>query len=349
MSVDTFDLSGERDEAPERFVPIQMQGRLIEAEHLARYRWAARVASGGRIIDAGCGLAYGTKMLAESGADEVIGVDLARAVLDSVRGDMPDNVRLEVGDIRQLPYETDRFDTVVCFEVIEHLADPAVALDELARVLAPGGLLLVSSPNRNVHPPVNPHHRHEFLPRELAEQVARRFRNVRLMRQQNYLASAILTDEVYAERSEDAVDALSVYKLLAGSSDRETFTLALASDGPLPALPMLATLTGTVDLGDVFKSFQHLESEARNQRRRVYDLEQQLTDHREVSQRLIEAEQRLDIVGCEERLEAALKEIAELKERLDGTRRMLDDVVSSPSWRWTLPLRSAKHLLENRS
>src|SRR5262249_42781420 len=162
-----------------------MRGYLIEAEHLARYKWAATIISGGRVLDAGCGVAYGTSMMARSGASQVIGVDIAEAVLDAVRPDMPDNVRLEAGDVRDLQYGDGTFDAVVCFECIEHLVDPGLALDEFARVLAPDGLLLVSSPNRDVHPPINPHHHHEFLPPELAAEVGSRFKSVRLVRQQD--------------------------------------------------------------------------------------------------------------------------------------------------------------------
>jgi SAM-dependent methyltransferase len=350
MSLGDSGPSGAQQGVPERFAPLEMQGRLIEAEHLARYRWAAAIMSGGRILDAGCGLAYGTKMLSQSGGDEVIGVDLASAVLDSVRADMPANVRLEVGDVRDLPYQDDSFDVVVCFEVIEHLDEPGVALDELTRVLAPDGLLLVSSPNRNVTPPINPHHHHEFLPQELAEEMDKRLRNVRLMRQQNYLASGILTDEAYAERDRGPVEALQVYKLLAGSADCETFTLALASDGPLPEPPMVTTLTGTVDLADIFDFFEKQEAQLRMHGRRIYELEQQLVDYQEVKERLIEAEQGLDRVEFEDRLEEQLEaEIARVRAPLEATQRILDDVVSSPSWRLTAPLRAAKRLLDNRS
>lgn len=349
MSVDVFDRSNTQNGVPERFVPLEMQGRLIEAEHLARYRWAATILSGGRILDAGCGLAYGTKMLAQSGADEVIGVDLAAGVLDSVRVDMPDNVRLDVGDVRTLPYEDDSFDAVVCFEVIEHLDEPGAALDELTRLLAPDGLLLVSSPNGLVGPPINPHHRREYLPHELADDVEKRLRNVRLLRQQNYLASAILTDEVYAERSDEPVEAFPVYKLLAGASDSETFTLALASDGALPEPPMLTMITGTADLGDVFRFFEEQEAQLKRHEQRIYDLEQQLMDNQEVKERLIEAEQRPEAADSGERLEEAYTEIERLKRSLEGTRRILDDVVNSPSWRLTAPLRTLKTRLERPS
>jgi SAM-dependent methyltransferase len=348
MSADVTDPSGTQDGIPERFVPVQMEGHLIEAEHLARYRWAATIVSGGRVLDAGCGLAYGTKMLAQSGADEVLGVDLAEGVVDMVRADMPDNVRLQVADIRHLPFEDHRFDVIVSFEVLEHLDDPGVALDELTRVLAPDGLLLVSSPNRNVHPQINPHHHHEFLPQEFADELGKRLRNVRMMRQENYVGSAILTDEVFAARREDPVDGLPVYKLVAGAADRETFTLALASNGPLPVPPMVTLLTGTVDLGHAFEFFEEQNALLKRHQQRIYDLEQQLLDHRELRALLVEAEQDTG-VDFQARLSEARNEVAELTQRLEGTRQILDDVVNSPSWRLTAPVRTLKKLLEQRT
>ncbi|MGQ0501824.1 MAG: class I SAM-dependent methyltransferase [Panacagrimonas sp.] len=53
------------------------------------------------------------------------------------------------GDIQRLPVRDGSFDLVVCFNVIEHLPDPAAALNEMRRVLAPGGVLLLGCPDRN--------------------------------------------------------------------------------------------------------------------------------------------------------------------------------------------------------
>jgi SAM-dependent methyltransferase len=349
MSVDAVDSRGVPDDVPERLVPLELKGRLIEGEQLARYRWAAMMTSGKRVLDAGCGLAYGTKMLAEAGAQEVVGLDLATAVLDSVRPDMPAKVRLEVGDIRQLPYEHDRFDLVVCFEVIEHLDDPRVALDELTRVLAPDGLLLLSSPNRDGHPAREPYRRHEADPQKLVDEVSRRFRNVRLMRQQNYLASVIVTDDVYAGRSDDPVDGLPVYKLAEGSADVETFTLAMASDAALPPPAMVTVLTGTGDLSEAYSFFEEQSAQLRGHEQRIHDLEQQLLDRRELEERLIEAEQGAGGATFPGSVADAWREVAQLTDRLEGTRRILEDVLNSPSWRLTAPLRKLKKQLEDRS
>ena len=70
---------------------------------------------------------------------------------------MPDSVRLQAGDLRKLDLDDDTFELIVCFEVIEHCRrTPSTVLDELVRVLAPGGLLLISSPNRGRLPARQP-------------------------------------------------------------------------------------------------------------------------------------------------------------------------------------------------
>ena len=81
-------------------------------------------------------------------------------------------------------------------------------LDELVRVLAPGGLLLISSPNRGVYPDNNPHHPHELTAVELRELLEARLRHVRLMRQHDYIVSAVLSDAGYAKDGAEAMSAI---------------------------------------------------------------------------------------------------------------------------------------------
>src|SRR4051794_5836632 len=142
---------------PGRFVPEEMRGELVEAEHLVRYWWAASVAEGRRVLDAGCGMGYGSELMAASGAASVDALDLAEPVVAAAQA-ATGSVRFRVGDVCELPFEDGVFDLVVCFEVIEHIEDQPRALDEMHRVLAPGGLIAVSSPNRGVYVPGNPHH-----------------------------------------------------------------------------------------------------------------------------------------------------------------------------------------------
>ena len=104
LSLVDSDLASTKNGISERFVPEQDQGRLIEVEHVSRYQWAAQAANGRAVLDAGCGTGYGCRLLAAGGAREVIGVDIARSVLEAVAPAMPESVRLQAGDVRKLDF-----------------------------------------------------------------------------------------------------------------------------------------------------------------------------------------------------------------------------------------------------
>jgi O-antigen biosynthesis protein len=235
----------EGDQGVERFDPAAMHGSLLEAEHLARYWWASRFVSDKRVLDAGCGTAYGTEILAGARASGVVGVDIDPGVVEAARERGGVNVSFEVADARDLPFANEAFDVVVCFEVIEHVEDPEAILDELRRVLRPDGLVAVSSPNRDVYPPGNPHHKHEFLPDELAHALESRFEHVRLVRQHNWLGSGVLEDDVFASEG-DPLEAV-VRKAVGQVPGEELYTLALATDGELPSTEPYLVLTSTAD------------------------------------------------------------------------------------------------------
>jgi SAM-dependent methyltransferase len=234
----------------ERFDPPLMHGHLIEAEHLARYAWATQFASGRRVLDAACGVAYGTAMLAAGGAGEVVGIDLDESVIATVSAGAPPGTTFEVADLRKLPFGDDEFGLVVCFEAIEHVPDPELVLDELARVLEPGGLLLVSTPNRDVYTPGNPFHLRELTPNELEDELGKRFGSVALRRQHTWIASGIFDDEAFRASSHEAIEGIEVRKSSQDEPGRETYTLGLASDGELPVGMGLLSLTADADLRD---------------------------------------------------------------------------------------------------
>ncbi len=143
--------------------------------HVAAYRWAAGFVQGKEILDAGSGEGYGTAILAEHAAD-VIGVDVDdRFVMHA--GTAYPNARFSRGDVLALPYPDASFDAIVSFQVIEHVPGPRDFVMECARLLRPGGLLLLSTPNRltfsHAHEGVrNAFHTYEFAPAELRSVVA---------------------------------------------------------------------------------------------------------------------------------------------------------------------------------
>jgi SAM-dependent methyltransferase len=337
------DQSGTQEGVPERFAPKEMRGQLIEAEHLARYRWAAAIAAGKRVLDAGCGTAYGTALLAEAGAREVVGVDIAENVLESVRSEMPDAVTLQAGNLLDLDLEDDSFDLVVCFEVIEHFEDPQTVLDQLTRVLAADGVLLISSPNRGVYPAGNPHHHHEFKPAELSAELQSRLGQVRLMRQHSYVASAVFSDERFAATAETPLEGLPLYKLVADDLDSELFTLAIASAGPLPEMPPALTLTSSLALGEWVSISEAQEQALQEHRRYIHELETKVAERAQLQHRLIEAEQQLAAVpGLEQEVTELARANKLIEDERAGLAAQLHSTETSFSWRLTKPLREGK-------
>lgn len=286
-------LAGTKDGSSERFVPDQDRGRLIEVEHVSRYRWAAQLAPGRTVLDAGCGAAYGSRLLAEAGAAEVVGVDIVETVLEAVAPSMPDEVRLRAGDLRALDLDDGSFDLVVCFEVIEHFEDPFPVLDELVRVLAPGGLLLISSPNRGVYQPGNPHHLHEFRAEELRAAIAARLANVRLVRQHDYLVSALLSDEAYAADDGAQLTDVALHKEVGGAPGGEVYTVALASDGALPHVPQLVAMTGTLELREWLSVFETQTSAINDKDNYIAELDSRVQETERLAELLTDAEQRV--------------------------------------------------------
>ena len=235
--MNTKDVADSAAGHPERFVPHLMSGRMIEAEHRGRYWWASALVSGKAVLDAACGTGYGTSILAGAGAASAVGIDRAAHVIDFARTQAQHGAEFRVGDLLDIPFPDATFDVAVCFEAIEHVAMPEPALDELRRVLKPGGLLAISSPNRDLYVGGNPHHHHEFAPAELESALKARFENVRLVRQHSWLTTAILEDAAFASGDGAAFEGIVVHKVNAAQPGREAFTLALASDDALPLPP----------------------------------------------------------------------------------------------------------------
>jgi 2-polyprenyl-3-methyl-5-hydroxy-6-metoxy-1,4-benzoquinol methylase len=102
-----------------------------------------RVPSGGRILDIGCGRGMLARSLVESGF-KVLATDFSG---DATHGIDP-RIELRISaSIAEAGFEDASFDAVVIWHVFEHLSDPSTALQEIHRVLKPGGRLFIAVPN----------------------------------------------------------------------------------------------------------------------------------------------------------------------------------------------------------
>jgi SAM-dependent methyltransferase len=151
----------------ERVIPGEVDVDLLN-EHLARYTFAARLARGKRVLDAGCGAGYGAAELAHA-SQSVVGIDCAMEAVGFAREHyrLP-NLQFEQASCTALPHRDSSFDLVVGFEVIEHLENWRDFLREVRRVLAANGQFIVSTPNKAYYTEsrgaqgANPFHLHEF-------------------------------------------------------------------------------------------------------------------------------------------------------------------------------------------
>jgi SAM-dependent methyltransferase len=148
---------------PERIVPDETDPGIV-ALHLKRYEFAARWCRDASVLDAGCGVGYGSAFLGESAA-AVLGVDVSEETIDYARRRYgSETVAFRVLDLAALDLPDASFDAVCAFEVIEHVDDPEAVLAELARVLRDTGTLVVSTPQvaQTTRSPDNPFHHVEY-------------------------------------------------------------------------------------------------------------------------------------------------------------------------------------------
>lgn len=100
-----------------------------------------------RLLDVGCGSGYLAKLLKMRVPELVVhGIDISSVALQRARRYLDQVWQVDL-DRADLPAPAEHYDTVACVEVLEHLYDPDHALQEIARVLVPGGNAVVTVPN----------------------------------------------------------------------------------------------------------------------------------------------------------------------------------------------------------
>jgi 2-polyprenyl-3-methyl-5-hydroxy-6-metoxy-1,4-benzoquinol methylase len=149
--------------------------------HVAAYRHAATLVAGRRVLDAGCGEGFGTSTLAPIAA-EVVGVDYSQDAVEECRrlwcGPSRPNLRFERVDLTNPGDFRERFDVVFSFQVLEHIHDSQSFLRALRERLAPGGVLVLTTPNRLRTVSENPYHVREYTADELRAELSAVFDQV---------------------------------------------------------------------------------------------------------------------------------------------------------------------------
>ncbi len=126
-------------------------------DHVARYLFAIKFVQGMRVLDAGTGPGYGAMLLADSGASEVIAVDIDHdTIRDAQQKFGASKIVFQIDNCETLLSVKEQVDVICSFENIEHLQEPHRFLARACELLKPDGVLLCSSPDLD-----GPYEKHE--------------------------------------------------------------------------------------------------------------------------------------------------------------------------------------------
>jgi SAM-dependent methyltransferase len=212
----------------ERTLPDVPAENYWYRRHLAVYEWIGARVIGGRVIDMACGEGYGSEILAR-GAGSVLGVDANPDAHEHARLRYTrQNLRFERGMV-EIHGEPGAYDAVVFLQTIEHVQDPVAVLEHFRSLLAPGGVLYVSTPNLLTLAPSgaaksdNPWHIKEYRADEFAQLCRRVFADVQVLGL--FHARKLRLHELALARGWDAVHApLGITRLF-----YDRFTPAISS------------------------------------------------------------------------------------------------------------------------
>ena len=132
----------------------------------------------GDLLELGCGEGRGVELLAPL-ADSYKGIDKIESVIERLEEKYPDYEFMS-GVFPPFPFEDNSFDSIVTFQVIEHVKDDNGFVKEIHRVLKPGGKALITTPNIKMTLSRNPWHEREYTGDELTTLCKKYFDNVEM-------------------------------------------------------------------------------------------------------------------------------------------------------------------------
>jgi SAM-dependent methyltransferase len=334
----------------ERFLPW-MADPVVNYEHLHRYRAVAELAAGRRVLDLASGEGYGSALLSTI-ASSVMGVerDHAAAVHAAVTYRSA-RLRFVEGSIVQVPVGGQRFDLVVCFEALEHVNEQEELCAEAARLLIPGGLFVVSTPNREVYSEAsgyeNPFHVKELDLGEFSALLRRHFTQVRLFGQHVYPVSAIFALGEPVSRAREYVIARepgdAVFRFGDATRKVPRYFIAIASNGPVVPEPGLGSFL--VDASEqLFEEQRRAEGAVVELRKHLAAREAQVVEVEGELRRLADHLTTLEaqLATLEAQLAAGRLQAQELDGRLRTCGETIAAMEATRTWRLHLRLEHAR-------
>lgn len=173
----------------ERFIPRDEADDEISIEHYQRYNSITELVKGKIVADVACGEGYGANMLADF-AEGVFAYDISTEAIEHAVGRYTkENLCFGVAGVDSLPLENASIDVFVSFETLEHVGETLqrAFLSEIRRVLRRDGILIMSTPNKEVYTDHfdyhNPFHVKEFYQEQLVSFLQEYFNDVKVCHQ----------------------------------------------------------------------------------------------------------------------------------------------------------------------
>lgn len=230
MKTESFKLKNWTGERLETFVDSEST-----LEHLHRYAIVLELTKDKIVLDIASGEGYGSHLIAGK-AREVTGVDISAEVVNQAKAKYKkDNLRFVAGSAFDIPLPDGYFDVVVSFETIEHHDQHERMLSQIKRVLKPGGLMIISSPDKLYYSDLRRYH-NEFHVKELYENefkdlVRRHFAHADFYYQQPTFASLLLPEKEGNSLVQYTGSYNEINKI---TTRRGMFIVSIASDKELP-------------------------------------------------------------------------------------------------------------------
>ena len=219
----------------ERYTP-ETQGNIY-LEHMHRYLMVSDLVAFRDVLDVASGEGFGCYAMSQF-ARSVVGVDIGvSSVEHALRRYKWLNVDFRAGSCSDMPLDDNSVDVVVSFEAIEHHDERDRMMQEVRRLLRPGGVFIISIPEKHEYTDVpgtrNPFHVKELYHDEFQALMRAHFQNVAIYGQSVVFGSAIFLDG--APSHVKTTDARTLEE--SNGRARPIYLIAIASDAELPLLP----------------------------------------------------------------------------------------------------------------
>lgn len=335
-------------------------------EHLHRYRLAATMAHDRDVLDLASGEGYGPALLART-AISVVGVEIDRDTVEHSRANYPlANLRILEGSmLERATVPAQSFDVVTCFEALEHVTEHDKLLDVVVHALRPGGVFVVSTPDRDVYSGElksdNPHHVRELSRVEFETLLKGRFPHVAVMAQRVLCGSVGVVHDDGAAGPGHVIGIRGQEADWADARPRFPYLIAFASSQHLPPIPSVSVLMD-VDEDLVRRSGDRRSAWLESERIRLEAAlaEAQRTALEQI--RELRLESAAELARRDEELSRAGDELQRLAARCEGLndevrtagarssdlQAQLDAVVDSRGWRAVVLYRRLRHTIVRR-